>query len=363
MFSFFKRCRQGASVTEFGLMIGLIAIVLISSVSSVGQNLSDLFGMVNQSLAGKIAEDEPAETPPAPPVIGDIPAQINHGGAGSFSFVVSDTDSAPEDIGVMLSGSSDIITGLKWSGPEMIGGQASWTISYVGTYVEGSMDIYLRVRDETGVFGSQTVSVTITKPSVASCQEAYDLGWTSNGLYPVDLSGTETYVSTSCLMNAQGGGWTEIATLSGSQQTTLSQPVPTVAFDYTEVYLIATTAQYIDYDTVAGYWNGQGFAEDRIVFNFGTEENSTPYRMTSGAAYRDCGGSEAITGVVTHNNITMADPANCLSGNTPTNMCPLELIVTAPTGQKLVEVTDVETIYNCTASDNSAVWDSVVYVR
>jgi pilus assembly protein Flp/PilA len=53
-----KRDEKGATAVEYGLMVGLIAVVIIGAVSLLGGQLDDLFTSVSDSLPGG---DAPAE--------------------------------------------------------------------------------------------------------------------------------------------------------------------------------------------------------------------------------------------------------------------------------------------------------------
>ena len=54
-----KREQKGATAVEYGLMVGLIAVVIIVAVTLLGTNLRDLFNMI----AGKVS---PPAAPAAP---------------------------------------------------------------------------------------------------------------------------------------------------------------------------------------------------------------------------------------------------------------------------------------------------------
>jgi pilus assembly protein Flp/PilA len=43
--------KEGATAVEYGLMVGLIAVVIIATVTLLGQNLNTLFGYVQTALA------------------------------------------------------------------------------------------------------------------------------------------------------------------------------------------------------------------------------------------------------------------------------------------------------------------------
>jgi pilus assembly protein Flp/PilA len=47
-----KRDEKGATAVEYGLMVGLIAVVIIGAVSTLGGDLSELFGDVSDEIGG-----------------------------------------------------------------------------------------------------------------------------------------------------------------------------------------------------------------------------------------------------------------------------------------------------------------------
>jgi pilus assembly protein Flp/PilA len=56
-----KRDEKGATAVEYGLMVGLIAVVIIAAVAALGGELNGLFESVNDSLPGGDAPAAPAE--------------------------------------------------------------------------------------------------------------------------------------------------------------------------------------------------------------------------------------------------------------------------------------------------------------
>lgn len=46
---------RGATAVEYGLMVGLIAVVIIAAVILLGENLDALFGRVNTEMAPAVA--------------------------------------------------------------------------------------------------------------------------------------------------------------------------------------------------------------------------------------------------------------------------------------------------------------------
>jgi pilus assembly protein Flp/PilA len=45
------RDEEGATAVEYGLIVGLVAVVIIAAVILLGQNLNGLFGDINDKLA------------------------------------------------------------------------------------------------------------------------------------------------------------------------------------------------------------------------------------------------------------------------------------------------------------------------
>ena len=53
-----RRDEKGATAVEYGLMVGLIAVVIIAAVVLLGEQLRDLFTSITDELGG--AEEAPA---------------------------------------------------------------------------------------------------------------------------------------------------------------------------------------------------------------------------------------------------------------------------------------------------------------
>lgn len=51
MFDRFRHDESGASLVEYGLLVGLIAVIAITSVSALGQ-MKDVFAKINNTMAG-----------------------------------------------------------------------------------------------------------------------------------------------------------------------------------------------------------------------------------------------------------------------------------------------------------------------
>ena len=51
-----KREEKGATAVEYGLMVGLIAVVIIAAVIALGGRLDELFREIVGSLGGTVAE-------------------------------------------------------------------------------------------------------------------------------------------------------------------------------------------------------------------------------------------------------------------------------------------------------------------
>jgi pilus assembly protein Flp/PilA len=48
----FLRNEEGASAVEYGLIVGLIAVVIVSVLITSGQSLNTLFGNISTALSG-----------------------------------------------------------------------------------------------------------------------------------------------------------------------------------------------------------------------------------------------------------------------------------------------------------------------
>jgi pilus assembly protein Flp/PilA len=55
MFKRFVKDESGAALVEYGLLVGLIAVVCILGITTLGDNVKAAFCDINTSLAGKFA--------------------------------------------------------------------------------------------------------------------------------------------------------------------------------------------------------------------------------------------------------------------------------------------------------------------
>jgi pilus assembly protein Flp/PilA len=49
------RDEQGAALVEYGLLVGLIAVVCITAIGILGTNVNDIFCYINNQMAGNAA--------------------------------------------------------------------------------------------------------------------------------------------------------------------------------------------------------------------------------------------------------------------------------------------------------------------
>ncbi len=55
LFCSFCKGEEGATAVEYGLMVALIAVAIITTVTALGQGLDSLFGQVGQAVSGTTA--------------------------------------------------------------------------------------------------------------------------------------------------------------------------------------------------------------------------------------------------------------------------------------------------------------------
>ncbi|MGH7087757.1 MAG: Flp family type IVb pilin [Stellaceae bacterium] len=52
MFDRFRRDDEGAALVEYGMLVGLIAVICIVAVTLLGQEVSDAFSKIGAALSG-----------------------------------------------------------------------------------------------------------------------------------------------------------------------------------------------------------------------------------------------------------------------------------------------------------------------
>jgi pilus assembly protein Flp/PilA len=58
----FRANRRGAALVEYGILVGLVAVVAIGSVTVLGEKVADIFGSVGNSLVSTIQSDAEENT-------------------------------------------------------------------------------------------------------------------------------------------------------------------------------------------------------------------------------------------------------------------------------------------------------------
>lgn len=195
---FFSR-KKGASLTEFGLLIGLIAILLIGSLGAVGDRLQEIFGgtegVLNNVTAGQHV-----------PNIGVTgPTSFSEQGAQSILVTVTDEDGV-EGMSLSATSSDPSVSTVTVSGED-----GSYRVSFILSFATNgdTADLSLVATDVTGRTARKTVALTL--PVAQSCYDLFVAGVTEDGAYQLDIDGagtdftTETYY---CDMTTNGGGWT-----------------------------------------------------------------------------------------------------------------------------------------------------------
>lgn len=355
----FRHRQIGATGTEIGLLIGLISILLIGSITGVGQNLSSIFGDVNKTLGASASNMVEGDVGNQAPYISSVSAQTAEGGrTETFTVSVGDPDEAAEALTVSVISDDGHISNLNVSGTG-----ATRTISYRPDAEEGAFSLTVTVTDSELLATSIQVDIASVKPVVANCEEAYVLGWTDDGSYLLDPEGDGSSTAFTCLMSEQGGGWTLIDTTSASGLRVFSQSVDDGGLSYSALYMVTDTSQILDYDnTNSAVWTAHAFPEDRLILQF-SQSGSPLSGFFPNAASNICG---TISGASTTLSITPIETASsslCQNSSIGQTYCHTKMVVSVPSGATLTGVTDKESAASCSTSDDEFTLNYKIYVR
>lgn len=165
--------RRGASLTGYGLIVGLVAIAAIAAISGVGQEVRTLFSDVAQAMqgtdgesgggGGEEEEEEEGTCPPSPVAPGDLGCTAADGAffagnSGGNDIFIAPTDEANTDLGFLAWGPTGA-TGLNAMGTNLTDGlvNTNTLMSLSGTYPAaqacadkslGGANWYLPAREE-----------------------------------------------------------------------------------------------------------------------------------------------------------------------------------------------------------------------
>lgn len=347
-----QKREMGATTTEMGLLVGLIAVLLIGTVSSVGSNLSFLFGQVNETMGQAAFEGEAGLN--SAPSIASVSAQTAEGGKDE-SFTVSLEDDDSVDALVVTVSSDDGVTHLSSSGTG-----ATRIVSYRTPSTQGNFSLTVTVTDAYGASASTDVALVSVKPVVTSCEEAYLLGWVEDGTYNIDPEQDGSSTALTCLMSEQGGGWTQISSISKTVSV-FNEAVDDYGLSYTELYFVAGVSQNMDYANGATTWDGAGFPRDRslLYFNSGASVVGAVYPEINQGLCGDTSSYMTVSPTV----LETAASSSCLNSSTASTFCGMKMIVPVPAGMTLNSISDVESSFTCSYTDNLYTMDYQIYAR
>jgi hypothetical protein len=221
------------------------------------------------------------------------------------------------------------------------------------TYQSGKVVVEDKTETRTTPYTEQ-ISSTGTHLE-ANCKDikAFDNSLIVNKFYPV-IGGS----TLNCEMVTDGGGWTEVAHVSG----TFSVTAPTVTVD--DKGIAHTQMLYVDNNSVSDLsygdsnWIWQGMDKEKNLIKTGGQ-----WRKISGGRGDTC---LNVSNTIPANNYTTIEQnvTTCLwgSSNDP-SMCGRKIKVDIPSGQKFEGFGDIESIYQSCNANNHFVLDYKLYIR
>lgn len=340
---FFQKQKAGATVTEFGLLLGLIAVLLIGSLTSVGNRLSAIFGQ-SETVLNRVVKGEHS---PSLSVSG-----VTYAGAigtHSFSVTVTDIDGV-EGVSLEAVSADPTLTNIA-----VTGASPDFVVTYDISFSEDVSTLSLIAEDRDGNIGRRDLSLRTVY--YQSCQDAYDAGERVDGEYSIDITGSGTPETYTCLMSREGGGWTELTNVDQSFGYVWTHMIPDIGLAYQELYFVAESDQVQDYGTQEDpAWDTVGFPNQHMVYvidgvNYMTQ---TCTRVTS---------CSSVSYSLISSRVVVAEPSSdCLDNLTPMESCASEFILTVPQGHKLQQVTDVESLSGVN-TNNDAYFHYTLYAR
>lgn len=189
---------KGTSVTEFGLLVGLIAVLILATISVTGDRVNQLFSSNANSL-NLILKGAPISAPPlSPPTWEDNQLTGEAYAQYPLTAPLFLAPASGENIQYQLTAGS--LNGLILNSEPL---QLTGTPTFPGTYN------FTLTASNNGGSVSQDFTVTVDK--FTDCQDVLASGYgDTNGEYALFLDDSNTISHIRCDMTTDGGGWTEL---------------------------------------------------------------------------------------------------------------------------------------------------------
>lgn len=357
---------KGGLGAEYGLLGGLIAIAIITTITLSGSQTEKLF-----YTAANYIDDINKNAPLDPNNNAPTWASGTVGGLFWKSYpiitpITLPAASDPENDPLTYRLVSNDAHGLSFS-PE------DRTLSGTPTKY-GALDLNFEVSD-----GKETTSATFSlfiQSEPTMCSSIVGTAW-DNGTGNYLILGTQAAGSTpilvTCEMDLRGGGWTKISeNQMSSPATNFLHNVNDLNLSYSKVILKGTSGDYMDYlmPTDSSGWKSDGFHTQRLSLLL----NNTAYAFnypglgsSSGSAdWPGChnGASYQPLPVSSLQILEPTSASNCQhAGSKASNYCGYSLEISLPSNTRLTGITDIESYDNLCTSDNGILLNYTVYVK
>lgn len=234
----FFRQEQAASATEYGVLVGIIAMVALTSTvgldDAVNFNLTESAKIIQSGGYQRSSETAPQWQMRSTEVDLANPYE-------TYALQLRAID--PQEGAVTYSLQSGALPEwMQLTNSGLLYGSGTWSESYTATF---------RAEDSNSEFADFTITFNPVLPKRSSCKAHYDSGVRVSGFYEVDPDGTgpTSTLTVWCDMKEDGGGWTLVSrgfgadgpsgwsTSSGINASGVKTPEDEASFKYSDAVI------------------------------------------------------------------------------------------------------------------------------
>lgn len=327
MLRFKMKSQYGALGSEYGLLVGLVAVILIAAISSTGNRLSEIFALSAHEITAIPPGNDVAPVWSGNTISGQ---PLQYYALQNEIFLPSVTDSDGDNVTVSITGD---LKGLTYDATQH---------ALTGTPTESGLMTFTAAASDGEFTTDQDFTLEIeTAPSYCAdlVDSSYNIG---TGSYLIVAEGNTPF-SVECNMDHDNGGWTLVNQTTGGSRQIWTTNFNDLNYIYNELLVIFKSNHYMSY------------ANDNRLKAWGSALPNTIRFRTKTNSWTN----------LSYDILRFAPSSRCrptLDTNSP-NYCAEIMKFSASGNSGFQSIGDSESISGSSSTDNTHILDFEIYVR